>query len=273
MWWYIIPTFTLLGSLGIFGFILASKIPQLRVLNVESIPEERTKRIKEQIILQRFDRVGREKIAGVAKTAVGTVGTVSRVGRRAVQKLYKLEQYYQRVKRAAEEGSRAMDTGAVQRLLDEAEAFVRDDEMIQAEKRYIEIISHHPKHVKAYEGLGNLYLQNRQYDQARETLQFTLRLSPEDPSVRLSLAELEEKAGDLRAAVEHLRAAVDLRPNNPKFIDLYTEAAFGAKLSEDAKKGIDKLKEANPENQKIPEFEERYNALTGNSSQPAEPLV
>ncbi len=273
MWWYLIPTLTFVAGLVVFFTILARKIPQLRVLNVESIPQERTKRIKEQLILQRFDRVGREKISGVAKTAATTVGSVSRVGRRAVQKLYKLEQYYQRVKRAADEGTRAMDTVAVQRLLDEAEAFVRDDETVQAEKRYIEIISHHPKHVKAYEGLGNLYLQNRQYDQARETLLFTLRLSPEDPSVRLSLAELEEKTGDGRAVVEHLRAAVELRSNNPRFIDRYTEAALSAKMLDDAKKGIDRLKEANPENQKIAEFEERYKALTGDSSQPATPLV
>lgn len=273
MLWPLISVIVLVVSLGVAAWVLFRKIPQVRMIDVASIPSERTRRLKEQIILQKFERVGAEKLGTVAKAARHGVSAASKVGRRAVQKLYAMEQYYQKLKRAPAEGSVGTDPEAIKRLLSEAEEYVRQEEYIPAEKRYIEIISHNPKHVKAYEGLGNLYLWNKQYAQARETLLFTLRISPDDASVYMSLAEVELAEENVKKAIEYLRRCVELRPGNPKFIDRYVEASLLAKLPEDARKGIGLLKEANPENQKIAEFEERLAALGENSSQAAEPLV
>ncbi len=272
MLWPILSLVVLLASLGVAGFVLRRKIPQLRIIDVAAIPTERAKLLKEQIILQRFERVGAEKFGTVAKAARQGVTVASKIGRRAVQRLYAMEQYYQKLKRSpADAGS--VDVETMKRLLDEADDLVREEEYIPAEKRYIEIISHSPKHVKAYEGLGNLYLKSGQYPQARETLLFTLRLSPDDASVHMSLAQVEIEDNNPRKAVEYLRKAVELRKANPKFIDLYIETALEASLLDDARKGVALLKEANPENQKITEFEERLASASGNSSQPAEPLL
>jgi tetratricopeptide (TPR) repeat protein len=271
--WPLASVFFLLASAGLVGWVVWRKVPQLRMIDVSTIPTERAKRLKEQIILQKFERLGAEKMGTVAKAARHGVTAASKVGRRAVQRLYALEQYYQKLKRAPTDGPHAVDQETIKRLLDEAGDLVRQEEYIPAEKRYIEIISHNPKHVKAYEGLGNLYLWNKQYAQARETLLFTLRLSPDDASVYMSLAEVELAEENPRKALEHLRRCVELRPNNPKFIDRYVETAFSAKRADDAKKGIALLKEANPENQKIGEFEERLAAMSENPSQPTEPLV
>ena len=273
MWWPLISILVLIASVGAAAWGILRKVPQVRSIDVSSIPTERMRRLKEQIILQKFERVGAEKLGTVTKAARQGVTVASKVGRRAVQRLYAMEQYYQKLKRTPPDGSHAVDLETIKRLLAEAEGLVRQEEYIPAEKRYIEIISHNPKHVKAYEGLGNLYLWNKQYAQARETLLFTLRISPNDASVYVSLAEVELAEENLKKALEYLRRCVELRPSNPKFIDRYVETAFASKELGDAKKGIMLLKNANPENQKIKEFEDRLAGFAEDSSQPAEPLV
>lgn len=233
-------------------------MPQLRVINVDSIPKERARKIKEQIILQKFQRASGKKMKGVSVFFLMTGRTISRAGRRAVQRLYALEQYYQKLKRSASEGHHAYDAETIHRLIEDAETLVQKDELIPAEKIYIDIISHNPKSVDAYEGLGNLYLGNSQFDQARETLQFTLRLSPSDASVLVSLAQLELKLDQPKSALTHLKKAIQKRPKNPKYLDLYIEVSLKAGSLKDASDGIKRLKEVNPENQKIQDFEERF---------------
>lgn len=241
--------------------VVLRKIPRLRVIDVSSIPEERTRVLKEKIIMEKLERVGKEKMRVVARVSTAAIRGASRVGRRAVQRLYAIEQYYQKLNRVATEGQHAYGQEIIKKMTDEAEKFVREEEYIPAEKIYIDIISHNPKSVDAYEGLGNLYMEKGEVDQARETFQFTLRLSPNDASVNVSLAELEIKQGNQKVALEHLRKAVGKRPKNPKYLDLYIEAALGAGSLKDMRNGLQLLKKVNPENQKIVEFEEQFEIL------------
>lgn len=262
MWFWIVPLVVLVVALAVAGVILGMKIPQLTVIDVDAIPEERVKRVKADLIRQRVERLGSSKFGVVVKAGNAAVTGVSKAGRRAVQRLYKLEQYYQKLKQNPSEGAHAVNPAATRKLLDEAEALVREEEFIPAEKKYIEVISHNPKLAEAYEGLGNLYLKNKSYGQARETLDFTLRLSPEDASVHVSLADLEVAEDNPKAALRHLREAVRIRANNPKYLDRYIETSLELGETEDAKKGISRMKEVNPENQAISEWEERLAQLT-----------
>src|SRR3990167_251962 len=255
---WIIPLVIIAVSSTVLVLLLIRKMPQLRVINVDSIPKERARKIKEQLILQKFQRVSGKKLKGVSAFAVMSERTVSRAGRRLVQRLYHLEQYYQKLKRSASEGQHAYDAETIHRLVEEAETLRQKDELIPAEKMYIDIISHNPKSVDAYEGLGNLYLANNQFDQARETLQFSLRLAPNDASVLVSLAQLELKLEQPKAALVHVKKAIQKRPKNPKYLDLFIEISLKAGSLKDAQEGIKRLKEVNPENQKIQDFEERF---------------
>ncbi|HBK34723.1 MAG: hypothetical protein UU08_C0019G0001 [Candidatus Uhrbacteria bacterium GW2011_GWE2_40_58] len=263
MFWIIFSFFLICSGLVFLGWLLWKKVPQLRVIDVEAIPEERERKVKERILLERFQRIQSSKFGGVERVARQTGKGLSKYGRRAVQKLYALEQYYQKLKKSSEAGSEKLGQEGVKRLLEEAEELIKQEEYIPAEKRYIEIISHHPKQIHAYEGLGNMYLKLKKYDQARETLEFAARLNGEDASVQMSLSELEMMQGNTKEALEHARRAVDIRSRNPRYLDFYLESALVAKEKEEAKKGLDLLKEVNPDNQKIAEFEERVKALEG----------
>lgn len=250
--------FLILAALIVIAVIVSAKIPQLRVIDVDSIPKERERKVKETLILQKFQRTGGAKLQGAAKAASAVVGAVSRQGRRAVQRLYRLEQYYQKLKRSEDEGVHRYSDVTIKSRLEEAQALIKQEEYIPAEKIFIDIISHNPKSVDGYEGLGNMYLASGSLDQARETLQFALRLSPGDASVNVSLAELELKLGESKNALPFLRKAVEKRSKNPRYLDYYIETALEVGSLKDAREGIQTLKEVNPENKKIEDFEARF---------------
>ena len=217
MFWTLLSLFLILSGLVFAGWILWKKIPQLRVIDVASIPEERERKVKERILLERFQRLQSKKLGGVERAARQAGKGVSRYGRRAVQKLYSLEQYYQKLKKNTSGNGEGLGAEAVKRLFEEAEDLVKQEEYIPAEKRYIEIISHHPKNINAYEGLGNMYLKNKKYEQARETLQFAVRLDGEVPVVRLALPGLEMARGKAKPALEKPRNVVNIGLKNPNY--------------------------------------------------------
>ena len=245
-------------SVLVLGGVVSRKIPQLRVIDTDSIPKERERKVKETLILQKFRRVGTAKLLGASKAAATFVGAVSRQGRRVVQRLYRLEQYYQKLKRSEDEGVHRYSDETMKTRIDEAIVLQKQEEYIPAEKIFIDIISHNPRSVDGYEALGNMYLVAGQLDQARETLQFAMRLSPDDASVNVSLAEIEMKLGEPKKALPLLRKAVEKRSKNPRYLDFYIETALEVGSLKDAREGIQKLKDVNPENKKIVEFETRF---------------
>lgn len=248
-------------SLCLLFVLCLRAIPRLRVIDVQSIQKEKVKAMKEEIIFQKLTRKSSGAFSKVSKGSTTAVRVASKYGRRAVQRLYALEQYYQKLTRMAEEGQHTYDKERVRKLVDEAEELMKQDEFIPAEKIFIDIISHNPKSIDAYEGLGNLYRKNKQYDQARETLSFSLKLAPNDASVHAALGEIELMLENPGKALEHLQKSVKKRSKNPKYLDYYIEAALQAGSLKDAREGMTKLREVNPENKKLEEFQERFDDL------------
>ncbi|MDA1038420.1 MAG: tetratricopeptide repeat protein [bacterium] len=241
-------------------FIVAARhIPQLRALNVESDEKEKTRRVKEAIILKRLSR-GSEPAIKVGKLLKAIFVHVRSLGRRSIHRLRALEEHYQDLKHRGEKGT-VLNTDELTKAMDEASQLVRDEQFSQAEKKYIEVISLNPRKVHAYESLGRLYTKIKQYDQAEQSLRFALKLSPQDASVRASLGELYMQEEQWSRAMEELAIAIEKRSGNPKYLDRYIESALMAKKPIEAKDGIGKLKASNPDNQKIKEFEERLASL------------
>ncbi len=259
MW--LIPIAIIVIALIVIGFVVYKKLPQIRMIDVDTIPKERERLVKEKLILQKFNRKGGAKLRTVSKQTGKAVVAVSKMGRRAVQRLYRMEQYYQKLKRSSTEGQHSYSSEIVKELINKADDYIKEEEFIPAEKIFIDIISHNPKNVDAYEGLGNMYIEDEQYEQARETLRFALRLSPDDASVNVSLAELEIGLENYRGALEYLRKAIEKRAKNPKYLDFYIEAALKAGSLKDVRKGITALKEVNPENTKIEGFEKKFQEM------------
>jgi len=261
MAYWLIPILAMAVSFLAVIAVLVRNIPRLRVVNVESVPAELTKRVKDRLITEHFTRSQIERWRRIGRVIQNVWNIFSRLARHLVQRVNRLEQHYQKLKNISSPVADKKDPELLKKLFDEAQDLARKGERIEAEKRYVEVISHSPKYTEAYEGLGNLYLAGRQFAQARETLEFALRLDAENASALMSMAELEIAQGFSDKALGHLRKATEIRQKNPKYLDAYIEAAFVVGAVSDVKKGIQRLKEGNPENQKIFAFEERLKQL------------
>lgn len=258
MLYWLIPIILIIISTIALVVLVIRKIPQLRVIDVESTAEEKLKQMKETLIMERVRRLTGGKLGGVSKKAGSGMKVISKMGRRTVQKLTALERHYQDLKKQTGEGVHATDPDVVKRMLSQASDLVREERFGEAENKYIEIISHNPKSIPAYEDLGRLYIKMKQYNQAKEAFNFILKIKDQDASVSTSLGEIALLENNPKLALEYFEKAVVKRPANPRYLDFMIEAALLAGQVEPARRGIDQLRKVNPENQKIEEFEERF---------------
>ena len=252
---FLIP---LIAGVLLVLFVFLRKIPTVRVMNVESHPEQKARRTKDLLILQRLSKGRLGVLVRLGQGVTRAIRDGRRFGRRLIHRLRAMEESYRDQKR--HEGAAGLSSD-VQRLMSEASDLVKEEQFAQAEKRYIEIISHHPKLVEAYEYLGRLYGKMKQLDQAVEALNFAAKLAPLDASVQASLGEVYLLREQWTKALSAFQRAVDKRPGNPKYLDGLIESALGAGKVNEAVQGLKLLKQANPENAKIEDFQERLIAL------------
>lgn len=247
-------------SLSILGWLIWRKWPQLRIVDPSSSKESKTKRLKYDLMRKRVERTGGKHIKTINKSVVQPLGSgIQNVFRRFAGKLTAVERAYKERQKKA--GNISVDSDTIKKLLDEGEKLMQDESWDRAEKKFIEVISGDSKNVMAYESLGRLYLQKKDFELASETFQFLTKLSPEDPSVIASLGEVEERLGRHKKAFEHFKKAHKLSPNNPKYLDFFIEAAIQIDDKLQALDALDHLKKVNPANKKIPLFEKHISEI------------
>ncbi len=71
-----------------------------------------------------------------------------------------------------------------------------------------------PFRAKAYANMGFAYRQMGQKDKAKEALEMSLQLVPDQPNILVPLGLLEESEGDLQAATQHYSRAMELKPSD-----------------------------------------------------------
>lgn len=244
----------------IIGWIIGRHLSELRVLNVDSIPGAREKKIKISILRERLRRMAQGH-GRVLKVLLAPVRAgVGRVGERAKQKIARLELAYEQARRLAL-GTRGKRTAQILGLVREAEEFERQEKFEEAEKKYIAVITLDSKNIDAYEGLGHLYLGQKKFDESRQAFNHILKLRKVDASVQVALGEVALAEGKPEEALPHFKKAVARRPGNPKYLDFMIETALAAGSKTDAESGLRLMRKTNPENQKIPEWERRVAGL------------
>lgn len=242
----------LLGSLGVLGFIVWRKAPQLSIVDPSSSREKKTRETKRAILEERMIRQVEEQGKDVLRRSLFPfIKTVQEGFRRLAGRLTALERRYVERQRTEK-----IDATQLQEMLDEGKAFIAEERYDLAEKTFIAVLSHDAKNVDAYELLGRMYLSQKQYPEARELLQFLLKFSPNDASVLVAVGEVFEAEGNMKKALEYYGKAKAIRPNNPKYLDFFIHASLAVGDTYEAQRAIDHLREVNPENKKIEEFEE-----------------
>jgi tetratricopeptide (TPR) repeat protein len=293
----IIPLIVILLSLGVILVIVFKKLPLLASFDVSSIPKEKEAETREKIIEERIKRKAKyiwEKVSPFLKT-FGNI--FLRKFQASQEKLKKFEEKHKSkpkkeilVTKTEFEDYEKKLTGLLQTAAD----LVNKEAWADAEKKYIEIISLEPKNIEAFRGLGNLYFLQKNYDESKQTYEHILKLNKQDDqayaylgkiaeekgdfdqakqdylqSLNISnsalhhfeLAEVCQKMGDFDEAVNNLEKALVSEPNNPKYLDLLLEISIIIKNKALAKEVLKQLKDANPDNGKIPEFEAKIRQL------------
>lgn len=290
----IVPFLIIIASLSVILFIVVRKFPTLSSLDVEASHKEKQSLLHEKIVLERIKRrlgswVDIKKISFINKALRGLADNF-KFFHGALVELEKKHRFagFKRKKRALGDDREI-------RILSRAENLLREKKLEEAEKKFIEVIKLNSHNIDAYRGLGEIYLELKQYGQALEIFLHIIKLNENDSDAYLNLGVVKFAEGDMSAAREfylkadkldpgntkiliglidscralnfneealgYVRETINIEPNNPKYLDQLIDLSIILKDKRTAEDGLNKLKEANPENKKISEYEKTIKEL------------
>ncbi len=245
----------ILSGAGIV-FLIVRRFPEISAINIETLnvqktEKERAEKIKEEMIIKRLKdaRINAVKFiaSGLRPLAKKTVAYFQSL----IKKFKETEKRYKEfVKNIPKEDIPLR----IKELMNEAENFMKNLQYDLAEKYYLEALSLDFKNVGVYENLAWLYMDKKQYKEAREALEFILKLNPNYQDAYYGLAELSKREERIDEAVEFAKKAVELSSSNPKYLDFLIEMCIIGKRADLAGSALEQLRLVNPENQKIDDF-------------------
>lgn len=184
-------------------------------------------------------------------------------------------------------------------LLKDAEHAFQGNQFDSAETKYIAVIRLDNKNEDAYKGLIDVYVERDQLEEAAETCSFLLQLNPKNELAHVRMAEIAEQDGDIQKAIDHyqeaviinhnmsprfakladllvrleqyetaleaINQAIELEPENPKYLDNFVHIAILVGNKKLAKEAYDKLRQANPTNNKLDSLKQKIDKMGNNN--------
>ncbi|MDD4995380.1 MAG: tetratricopeptide repeat protein [Patescibacteria group bacterium] len=287
---YWICLIVLVIAVVVIAVIIFRKFSHLAIIDVDTMIHEKQAKIKEDIIWRRVARKTKERsepiisVASEIKRGVGVF--LENIYKRAkvLEKKYAME-------RRASKASRPVSAPASQigAIVSEAESLFDQGKMAEAEEKYIEAIGIDGRNPEAYWGLGKVYIETKQFDEAKQSLDFLIKLGKADDRVYetlgdiafsenrykdakeyyliaiarndsvvkyyLSLAKTYAALDDRSNAQSTLFEAREIEPKNPKTLDFLIENSIILGNKEQAQRIFEEFRALNPENPKFSEWE------------------
>ena len=255
-------------GLLIIATIILKKFPALAILDVENIPGQKEAKFKEEIIKKRLERDLSKWGQVFIKIWHFLNSIISGPLHRAYIKLKEVKDIARRSKKL----TLAERREHVRTLFRTAEDSLKADDLDKAESSLIEIISLEQKNLPAFFELADVYTAGKKWAEARQTLGYALKLckaSKDDyfsgditlQKIYFSLSSVNESLGDYKEALDNIAEALEIEPNNPRYLDLAINLAIESKNKEYATEMLERLREVNPENAKLVELAEEISAL------------
>ncbi len=296
----IIFSIIILVCLAILGFVVYKKLPQLSNLDVETLPQEKFARKKREIVSRRTQDSSRlfgKKLGQKLRPIDRFWRELQLKFRIYVGKIERLMHHEEMQKTKQEHSALTQEerTEKLNTLLRTGEQNLQLHNWEQAEQAFIAAIKLDAKLAGAYRGLGETYLGKGAIDEAKQTLDFVLHLEPDNDAVMVKLAEIYEEQNDTEKAIDYYQRAVvandslsprfahladlllkvnhpevareaviqavELEPQNPKYLDLMIETAILCQDKKLAEDGYQRLRAVNPENSKLFDFKDRINKI------------
>ena len=276
-----ILVFLIVGGIIALVVLVIRKIPILRITNPGEVGKFEQQQVRYQLVLNRLKRQlakYKQRLVALWSKPVNSKITPEKS---ITHKLSELEEF---LKKTIAERTSPQKTMAD--YLAQAEEATKQEKYNEAESAYLEVIRLDPHQLSAYQGLGEVYLDQRDFEAAREVYEFLLKHGRAATSSlglarvasgqgrleeardeyigalqltsiaqpRMELAQILCQMGDYTEALKYLKEAKKIEPQNPKILDFYIEVSILNGQLIQARDGLEALKQANPENQKIAEF-------------------
>ncbi|MEK7643685.1 MAG: tetratricopeptide repeat protein [Patescibacteria group bacterium] len=282
-------------SLGAIIYLVARHYPQLAVLDVESLPEVKVAKKKDEYLLRRAEQKARR----LNKKVIGIFSPLSGKSKKIQTRFREFVAYVER--KAATTTIRKQRTKSrlispeesqqVRTLVNDANHALESGDIESAEKKYIAAIKINDKNKDAYGGLADVYYKRNHLEEAKQTYRFLLYLEPNNEHALVRLAEMAEREGKIDVAVnyyqqavmvndsnsarfaklyellmqlnqydtalEAVRQALILEPQNPKYLDNLVEVSIMVGDNKLAEQAWYELRMVNPENQKLSMLKDR----------------
>ena len=276
----IIPLFLILFSLLVIIIIITRKFPVLANLDLDTIQSEKEAQFKEQIIGNRLKRnVIRynSKLVNIFQPIISSVVNWIKM---FYEKLLAFKENYNR-EEILEDTADGVD-----KMISNAEELLKEEKIEEAEKQFIDVISIDSQNLKAFKGLGKLYIDKKQFTEAKQTFEHVLRLLERDElkvgfsptgkndnkeelkidnhylsSIYYELAKACQGNEEYKLALQNIIKATEIEPSNPRYLDMKLEISIMNKDKGIAFDALKKLEEVNPNNNKLEEFKEKVREM------------
>ena len=283
-------------------FVVFKKFAQVSNLDLTNFQEEKIYKKKREIINSRIAKTSDViktqtiRVLSPIKKIWGLSQLKFRIYVGKIERLLHHEQVLKTKAEIATPQASEEQEQKLNQLINDGEQNLQLGNFDQAENCFITAIKINPKSAPAYRGLGDTYLAKKSLEEARQTYKFLLHLEPDDDSVLVKLAEVAESQGDIEEAIGYYQQAVllndafsprfyhlaelllkvdqpkvakeaalqavELEPQNPKYLDLLIEIAIICGDKDLALKAFNDLRLVNPDNQKLDSFKERISKIT-----------
>ncbi len=273
----------------------------IAALDVSTVPRAHEKRTKEELVATRFLRRGQQHAQQLLAHAAPIIRACLRIQQKFRDGAnYLADQYrtlewkrsFERWRSKSQHERRAY----ILRTLEEGDTARHATLYEEAEKKYVDVISVDPKNVTAYVGLGKNYFASERYVEAVETLEHVVRsltdtnamawaflgralkaqgqyseavhaferaLALDDTLAKrwVDAGDCYKELGGLAEAIGAYKKAAQIEPNNPWVLDHLLEISIISGDQRQARETLLQLQVANPENQKLGEWEERIREM------------
>lgn len=286
-----------IAGLSLLGlvFTLGRYLRLASGVDVAQLPGAAPAQLKRQLLDQRLQRQLKQVGAPAASLVSGWFGALYRWAHDGAERLVALEESYRRRLLGKPLADVLAQQQQRQALIAEAESLAEDEDFAAAERVYLDLVKMDPSSVEAYEGLGSLYYRQRQYDDARLTFEYLAKLhggaevgysglglvaaergdlagaaaayqrsvaaNPRAAGNLYNLAKVYEALEDLAAAADQVEEALQLEPENPRYLDYGATLAILQRDATTAEELTERLAAVNPENQKVAQHRQAIEEL------------
>ncbi len=229
--------------------LIIRKLPQLAAMDVGAIPEERHAQLKKQLAMDRMVRKIRLWL-----TALSFVGDLKDL---IYNKLKALVARLRTIERRLHLRKGADILGVLH-----AARLVQEADPQESERLLLEVIKHDHRNIEAYEGLAEIYTVRKEWSEAAQAWRFLARINPSKrPRYVFELIGVYQELGLYEKAIACAEELVAGNSGEPRYLDIFIELAILVGDKNKAMDGLTKLREVNPENAKILDFEKRITEL------------